>query len=108
MRGSVINALASLGYDVVTASTGSEAIRILGGVQRIDLVFADVVLPQGVSGVEVAKEAVRLRRGIRVLLTSGYTKEILRSQGADGNFPVFAKPYRVDELAVELSRILSH
>jgi DNA-binding NtrC family response regulator len=70
------------------------------------LLFTDVVMPLGISGVDVAKEAQRLRRGIKILLTSGYTPEILAQQGANGNFPIFTKPYRQQELIEEIRRVL--
>jgi CheY-like chemotaxis protein len=106
VRGSVIATLGGLGYQVLTASNGSEAIGILRTDRRIDLLFTDVVMPLGINGVEVAKEARRLRHGIKVLLTSGYTPEILAQQGANGNFPVFTKPYRQQDLEQEVRRIM--
>jgi len=106
VRRMVATTLAGLGYNVLAASDGAEALGILGGSKPIDLVFADVMMPHGISGVEVAKEALRTRRGIKVLLTSGYAQEVLASQGANGQFPVFAKPYRQRQLAGEIRRVL--
>jgi signal transduction histidine kinase len=106
VRESVIATLGGLGHHVLAASNGSEAIEILRTERHIDLLFADVVMPRGVSGVEVAKEAQRLRAGIKILLTSGYAPQILAQQGANGNFPIFAKPYRAQELAAEIELIL--
>ncbi len=107
VRRTVVATLASLGYRILTAANGIEALNILGGSQRIDLVFADVVMPQGISGVEVAKEAARLRKGTKVLLTSGYAQDVLAAHGASDNFAVFAKPFRQQDLASEVRRILS-
>lgn len=98
--------LANLGYTVLAASDGTEALGILGGAKPVDLVFADVMMPHGISGVEVAKEAIRTRRGVKVLLTSGYAQEVLARLGAHGQFPVFSKPYRQQELADEVRRVL--
>jgi signal transduction histidine kinase/CheY-like chemotaxis protein len=106
VRDSVIATLGGLGYQVLTASNGSEAIALLRTDQHIDLLFTDVVMPRGANGVEVAREAQRLRRGIKILLTSGYTPEILAQQGANGNFPVFIKPYRPQDLVQEVRRIM--
>jgi CheY-like chemotaxis protein len=99
VRRGVVAALGELGYRVVAAANGAEAIAILGGKQAIDLIFADVVMPQGASGVDVAKAALRMREGIKVLLTSGYAPEVVMAEGADSRFPVFTKPYRRHELA---------
>jgi signal transduction histidine kinase/CheY-like chemotaxis protein len=106
VRLTVVANLAALGYHVLAAADGIEALGIIGGSKPIDLVFADVMMPRGISGVEVAKEAVRLRRGIKVLLTSGYAQDVLAAQGAGGQFPVFAKPYRQEQLAGEIRRVL--
>ena len=106
VRASVIAMLGGLGYQVLTASNGPEAIDILRTDRPIDLLFSDVVMPRGLSGVDVAKEAQRLRAGIKILLTSGYTAEALAQQGANSDFPVFSKPYRQQELADEIRRVL--
>ena len=54
---------------------------------------------KGVSGVEVAKSALLMREGTKVLLTSGYAPEVVMAEGADSRFPVFTKPYRRHEFA---------
>ena len=106
VRQSVVTTLASLGYRVLAAADGTEAIGILGDGQRIDLLFTDIVMPLGISGVEVAKEAKRLHANIKVLLTSGYTQDVIAAEGANGNFPLVTKPYRQQELAQEVRRIM--
>src|SRR6185437_2449924 len=83
VRQGAVAALGDLGYRVIAAASGTEAIAILGGTQPLDLLFADVVMPQGVSGVEVAREALRVRKGIKILLTSGYAPDVVMSEGAD-------------------------
>jgi CheY-like chemotaxis protein len=98
--------LDTLGYRALTASDGKETMAILATNQAIDLLFSDVVMPHGLSGIEVAKEAKRLRSGIKVLLTSGYTPEILAQHGADETLRIFAKPYRQQELPAEIWRVL--
>jgi CheY-like chemotaxis protein len=60
----------------------------------------------GMSGVEVANEAKRLRRGIKVLLTSGYARDVVAAQIADRDFRVVTKPYAQDDLATALGRLL--
>jgi signal transduction histidine kinase len=104
-RRAVAAMLDALGYAVLTARSGREAVAILGRDQRVDLLLTDVVMP-GMSGVEVANEALRLRRGIKVLLTSGYAHEVLAAHGANNNFPMVAKPYRAHELAEKLDHLL--
>jgi len=106
VRQTTIETFAMLGYSVLAAADGREAVATLAGNQRIDLLFADIVMPHGVSGVEVAKEAARLRKDIKILLTSGYPQEALTAKGADGvRYPVLSKPYRYQDLVREVERI---
>ncbi|HKW55289.1 MAG TPA: hypothetical protein VJO12_16480 [Stellaceae bacterium] len=62
---------------------------------------------QGVSGVEVARAALRLRKGIRVLPTSCYAADVVVAEGADERFPMLAKPYRRHDLAAMVHRVLA-
>jgi signal transduction histidine kinase/CheY-like chemotaxis protein len=96
--------LSEFGYQVVSARTGVEAIQILESGQEFDLMFSDVVMPFGMSGVELAREARRLSKSIKVLLTSGYAEGVL--QGAADEFPIIDKPFRLTDLARRLRSIL--
>jgi CheY-like chemotaxis protein len=59
---------------------------------------SDVVMPGGLSGIELAREARALRPRLRVVLTSGYAAEILARHGADKDFEVLVKPYSQADL----------
>jgi len=87
--------LSRMGYETVGAGTADEALEILGtGEERVDLLFSDIVLPGGMNGVELAREARRLRPGLPVLFTSGYTEEsILREGRLDPGFELVSKPF---------------
>jgi signal transduction histidine kinase len=98
--------LSEFGYRVVAARTGVEAIRILESGQHFDLMFSDIVMPTGMSGVELAREARRLSKGIKVLLTSGYAEDVLERHGAVDEFPIIDKPFRLADLAQRLRSIL--
>ncbi|HEY5411882.1 MAG TPA: hybrid sensor histidine kinase/response regulator, partial [Caulobacteraceae bacterium] len=63
---------------------------------EVDLLFADVAMPGGMSGVELARRARRLRPGLKVLLTSGYAEAGLDL--GDDPPPLLAKPYQPDQL----------
>ena len=91
-----------LGYEVHTATNAAEAIAILKTGTPIDILFTDIVMPNGMNGIELAREARRLRPGIRVLLASGYSRE--RST-ADEDMAFIAKPYQMPELARYLEAI---
>ena len=100
----VVESLADLGYGVLPARDAAEALERLRGPERVDILFSDVVMPGGMNGVQLAVEARRLRPGLRVLLTSGYTNEALVGEhDVPGDMPVLAKPYRTEELADRLS-----
>jgi len=98
-----MESLADLGYRVLVAHDGREALAIVNGPERIDILFSDIVMPGGINGAQLAIEAQRLRPGIKVLLTSGYTAAALSNEhGLPEELPVLSKPYRRDELAAQL------
>ena len=102
-----IEMLTELRYRVKTASDGAGALEILRRGDPIDLLFTDVVMPGGYTGVQLAIEARKLRPGIKVLLTSGYTGEALAAHQADRvDFPLIEKPYRQADLAAKLRDVL--
>ena len=100
-------ALAQLGYRVQTASSGAEALAVLEGGAEFDLLFTDVVMPGGMSGRELAGAATELRPRLKVLYTSGYTENAVVHHGRlDPDVQLLSKPYRRDELARRVRRVL--
>jgi signal transduction histidine kinase len=91
--------LRELGYHVVCARNGAEAIQLLTSGRQFDLLFSDVVMPRGMSGIELAREAKRLCADLKVLLTSGNAADVLARYGAEDEFPIIGKPFRRVELA---------
>jgi PAS domain S-box-containing protein len=98
--------LTTFGYRVLCARNGAEAIQMIQSGQEFELLFSDVVMPNGMNGVELAREARRLRNGIKILLTSGYAGDVLQRHQAVDEFPIIDKPYRVADLARRLRSIL--
>jgi len=97
-----------LGYHVLSAHNGGEALQVLKGSQKIDLLFSDIVMPGGINGVQLAIEARRLQPSLKVLLTSGYTAAVLMDkQSLPKEFPVLGKPYRRDQLAANLRELIN-
>ena len=74
--------------------------------QEFDLLFSDVVMPNGMSGIELAREARRLSKRIKILLTSGYAGDVLARHRAVDEFPIVDKPFRLADLARRLRSIL--
>ena len=99
--------LSSLDYRVLTADTGPAALNVLETEDDIDLLFTDVVLPEGMDGVELARRARIARPDLRVLYTSGYTEHAFNNQGGSfSGLNLLTKPYRKAELASRIRRTL--
>lgn len=107
VRGYAVASLEELGYHVLMAENGVEALARLEA-ESPDLLFTDVVMPGGVNGWELAEQAKRIRPGLKVLLTSGYPLETLTLRGRLSEAAkVLNKPYRKSELAARLREALS-
>jgi CheY-like chemotaxis protein len=87
--------LVALGYKVVCAASGPAALTILESGEAVDLLFTDIVMPEGMSGYQLAGAARRLRPGLRVLFTSGYPAELSEHDGRH----MLRKPYDRRELS---------
>ena len=100
-----VESLRTLGYEVLTAPDGPSALGVLRGDPDIQILLSDIVMPRGMNGVELAREAVRLRPDLRVLLASGYPMAALPPDGGRpvlDEFPFLTKPYRCSQLAAAL------
>jgi CheY-like chemotaxis protein len=103
----VSSQLESLGYDVTAVSSGPEALTILEQTRDFDLLFTDVVLPHGMSGVELAQRVRAMGLDTKVLLTSGYAEEVFAQHGKPhADVLLLRKPYRRKELAETLRIVL--
>jgi signal transduction histidine kinase len=99
--------LTDLGYRVLVAYDGVEAMTIIERDEPIDLLFTDIVMPYGISGIQLARQARKLRQDIKILLTSGYAMQTLSAEyGAEKEFAIIGKPYRQAELAAHVRRAL--
>ena len=105
VRAMAENVLAELGYRVIPARTAPEALDILMADEPVDLLFTDVVMPGGMSGLDLAREAHRLRPGLAILATSGHLGE--REEDAREVFtPILPKPYARADLARAVRRAI--
>ncbi len=98
--------LSGFGHHVVCARSGRDALGVLETDKPIDLLFSDVVMPNGITGIELAREAKRLRPDIKVLLISGNSAEALARYGALDEFPIVGKPLTRTDLALRLASVL--
>ncbi|MGE5502093.1 MAG: response regulator [Ignavibacteriales bacterium] len=99
-----VEMLKSLGYQVTTATHAAEALEVLRGDEPIDLLFSDIVMPGGASGVSLAREAQVLRPEMRILLTSGFVGD--GASLAEHQFPLIDKPYEAAALAARIREML--
>lgn len=98
-----------LGCQVVEASSGREALDLWPGIRhRVSLVVSDIVMPEGISGWDLAKELRRRHPDLGILLTSGYS-ELPEDHGLGGvpQISYLQKPYGVEVLRDHLSRLLA-
>lgn len=108
VRATAVMQLEDLGFDVLNADSGAEALSILlthNG--NIDLLFSDVVLGNNMNGPDMVEEAKRLNPNIKVIYVSGYAESM---RGAGGNIEQDAylldKPYSQEQLVEALKEIL--
>ncbi|KQY30816.1 histidine kinase [Caulobacter sp. Root487D2Y] len=99
-----VETLEGLGYQVTTADTAAAALKRLKSRKAFDLLFSDVVMPGRVNGVELAHAALKVRPGLKVLLTSGYVGDEAASWANE--FPMIDKPYLGPALAAKLRAVL--
>jgi signal transduction histidine kinase len=98
--------LAELGYVVLQASEADTALNMLRSEQRIDLLFTDVVLP-GKSGRVLADTARTLRPDLKVLFTTGYSRNAIVHQGRlDAGVQLISKPFTFEQLAARVRDVL--
>jgi signal transduction histidine kinase/CheY-like chemotaxis protein len=99
--------LNELGYRVLEAPSGHVALDILDRESGIDLLFTDVVMPGGLNGRQLADEAVRRRPGLKVLFTTGYTRNAIVHHGRlDPDVQMIGKPFSFEELGAKIRTLL--
>ncbi|MEJ0061476.1 MAG: PAS domain S-box protein [Terricaulis sp.] len=100
VRGHAVSTLEHIGYRIMVAADGRDALAILRGGARPDLLFTDIVMPGGLTGWDLAEQAQAYAPGLKVLFTSGYPLESLAARRQlPENVVLLNKPYRMAELA---------
>lgn len=104
----VVGVVKSLGYNVIAASDGVQALEKLDQEIVVDLLFTDMVMPGGVSGIELAEMALKKRPGLKLLFTTGFSADVSHSSDiVDQNVNLLKKPYRKATLVEKLSTALT-
>jgi signal transduction histidine kinase len=107
LRRLIVTHLENLGYSVVPVANGREALSAIESMESIDLLLSDVMLPGGISGLEVAAEMKRRRPEAKILMMSGYAKEILTGENPlEPGDALLGKPFQLTELARKVRVLL--
>ncbi|WP_145205910.1 PAS domain-containing protein [Sphingobium sp. B2] len=97
-----VDALTELGYRVLEADGAVAALRLLDAHPEITLLFTDIVMPD-INGRKLADEARKRRPGLKVLFTTGYTRNAIVHNGVlDPGVALISKPYAIEELAAKV------
>jgi PAS domain S-box-containing protein len=100
--------LINLGYEVLEAANGKEALKVLSQRMDIQLLFTDIVMPGGLNGRELALEACRINPKLKVLYSSGYAENAILHEGLlDKDVQFLSKPYTRRELAARIREVLA-
>jgi len=94
--------LSELGFEVTVTHSAKEALERLAGGAKPKLIFSDVVMPGGISGIEFARKVRDRFPELPILLTTGYSEQVAGSHG----FPVLQKPYEMNALASAIGNLL--
>ncbi len=107
VRQLAVRRLDVLGYDTMVAGDGEECVQVFRERHNdIDLVMLDFAMPR-MNGIEAFGELIKIEPDVKVILCSGYTEDdVLLSFPGKRPAGVLRKPYRMDDLKVELERLL--
>ncbi|MBT2295926.1 response regulator [Pseudomonas fluorescens] len=100
--------LSGEGYRVLQAENGEQAFEILASKPHLDMMITDFRLPGGITGVQIAEPAVRLRPDLKVIFISGYAEEVRDTDSPiTRTAPILGKPFDLDVLQDMMRTMLS-
>ncbi|CAM5770449.1 histidine kinase [Labrys miyagiensis] len=106
MRRFSVDALRELGYSVIHAESGKDAIALLANHPRIDLLVTDIIMPE-MNGRQLADEIQRRRPGVKVLYMTGFTRNAVVHNGVvDDGVNLMTKPFGLAEFGERVARLL--
>ena len=108
VRDVAVKQLEEFGCQVVQAQDGPAALALLKKGHPVDLLFTDIVMPGGMTGVDLARHATELRPGLKILFTSGFAESALQGdQDQLTGRHFLSKPYRKQDLARRIREIIA-
>ncbi|WP_175160417.1 hybrid sensor histidine kinase/response regulator [Paraburkholderia fynbosensis] len=109
VQSTVVELLSGLGYAVLKANDAEQALTVVASGVHIDLLFTDVVMPGALRSPEMARRAVQMLPGLKVLFTSGYTQNAIVHGGRlDAGVELLSKPYSRRQLAAKVRQVLGN
>ncbi|RUZ30094.1 response regulator, partial [Mesorhizobium sp. M7A.F.Ca.CA.001.15.1.1] len=106
VRVSTVEAIRELGYTVIDAASGEEALQKLAENPKVALLFTDIVMPV-MNGRKLAEEAVARMPLLKVIFTTGFTRNAVVHNGVlDHDVHFLAKPFTIEQLAAKLRDVL--
>ncbi len=106
VRRFTVEMLEELGYRVLEADGAASALRMIGAHPEISLLFTDIIMPD-VNGRQLATEVRRQRPDLKILFTTGYTRNAVVHNGVlDKGVELISKPFTIEELAAKVRYIL--
>ncbi|MDP3661178.1 PAS domain-containing sensor histidine kinase [Phenylobacterium sp.] len=98
--------LIELGCEVQAEPDAPSALRRLAEGGRFDVLISDIVMPGGMSGLDLAQAARQARPELPILLTTGYAGEQWGAAAAAADWPILRKPFRAEQLGAALRKVL--
>lgn len=105
-----VNMFEFTGYSVLTANNAASGIETFRNHPEIDLIFSDLILPGGVTGIEMAKTILNEKPGTLFLLVTGYSdkgKALLQKTQQMPNVEFIAKPYDIDAVTEKVDAMIA-
>jgi len=96
--------LEEMGYRVLYANDGEQALQVLAREPEIDLLVTDIIMPGGMNGVDLARRVRMARPGVKIIYSSGFPSDALaQKSGTRIDGPLLSKPYRRDAFVAAVS-----
>jgi len=108
VREFTVSALEEAGYRVLAASDGASGLRLLDAHPEVTLLFADIILAGPLDGRATAEEALRRRPTLKVLFTTGYTRDAATiGVRLEGDIEIITKPFTSAALLTKVRSLLA-
>ena len=106
VRHFAVDALKELGYTTLSAHSPENALELLAATPQVTMLFTDIIMP-GMNGRQLADRAIEMRPDLKVLFTTGYTRNAVVHNGMlDIGVAFLPKPYTVRQLAWKVREVL--